>query len=171
MCTGRICGSSNAPEGRVTIPEGIGKMTSPLQLSSWVMELRNHVDMVSADYILGGIQRRFRIGFRYHTHSCWSTPQNMVSAGLHLLPMQQYFEKEVAAGRIVGPIDKEIKVHASRVGVISRPLTCLDYIMKSIKHHQAKAGTKAHTRLLITPPLLWRLKSMWAESGSERGTK
>ena len=47
----------------------------------------------------------------------------------------------------------------------------LDYAMKGIKRHQAKAGAASHTRLPITPSLLRKLKGVWSSSGSERDTK
>ena len=46
----------------------------------------------------------------------------------------------------------------------------LDYVLKGIKRHQARSGTKARTRLPITP-LLRRPKDVWEESGGERDTK
>ena len=47
----------------------------------------------------------------------------------------------------------------------------LDYVMKGIKCHQAKAGAKAHTRLPITPSILHQLKKVWSSSGDEMDTK
>ena len=44
----------------------------------------------------------------------------------------------------------------------------LDYIMKGIKRHQAKAGVKIRTRLPITPSLLRQLKGVWSQSGGAR---
>ena len=47
----------------------------------------------------------------------------------------------------------------------------LDYVMKGIKRHQAKAGVKIRTRLPITPSLLRQLKGVWSQSGGARDTK
>ena len=47
----------------------------------------------------------------------------------------------------------------------------LDYVIKGIKRHQAKAGVGAWARLPITPELLRRLKGVWSPSGTTRDTK
>ena len=73
-------------------------------------------------YVLRGIRTGIqRIGFRYHAHSCRSASRNMEWAGQHPLPVQKYLEKELAAGRIVGPLDREVNVHISRLRVIPKP--------------------------------------------------
>ena len=47
----------------------------------------------------------------------------------------------------------------------------LDYVIKGIKRHQAKAGAGARARLPITPELLRRLQGVWSPSGTIRDTK
>lgn len=45
----------------------------------------------------------------------------MVSARQHPLLVQEYFKKELAAGHIVGPLDKSVEVHISYIGDIPKP--------------------------------------------------
>ena len=47
----------------------------------------------------------------------------------------------------------------------------LEYVMKGVKCHQAKAGAGAWARLPITPELLRGLKGVWSPSGSAGDTK
>ena len=51
------------PEGDVSIPEGVGRITTPLWLALWMVEQHIHPDLVFV--ILHGIQQGFQTGFGY----------------------------------------------------------------------------------------------------------
>ena len=55
------------------------------------------------EYILSGLRQGFRIGFDYTNHSCQPAKKNLPSVASQPAVVQEYIEKECAAGRILGP--------------------------------------------------------------------
>ena len=92
------------PSDVMTLPEGVNTIATPLCWEAWARELQSHPDREFAEYIVGGIQHGFRIGFDYQAHRCSSASRNMMSARQHPQPIQHYLEKGLGAGRIIGPL-------------------------------------------------------------------
>ena len=74
-----------------------------------------------AAFVVSGICNGFRIGFDYSSHSCTSSGRNMISARLHPQPIKAYIERELAVGRIIGPLSDVSGVQIIRFGVIPKP--------------------------------------------------
>ena len=112
----------NAPVSPSTVPPILGSISTPLKWEAWATELDSHPDREYAQYIVAGIKQGFRIGFNYESHRCNSAKSNMFSAVQHPQPIEAYISKEVAAGRIIGPIPVDVEgIHVSRFGIIPKP--------------------------------------------------
>ena len=96
-------------------------ITSPLIVDNWRWALRNHPDRDLTNYLLEGIAHGFHIGFD-RRHICRPAGSNMKSAIDNPRPVQEYLDKELAAGRIIGPFDPQSVQGAqvSRFGVIPK---------------------------------------------------
>ncbi len=70
-----------------------------------------------------GMTRGFRIGFSYSQAKCVSATQNMASVTEHPEVVKSYQQKEVEAGRVVGPVPEVWwpSIQISRFGVIPKP--------------------------------------------------
>ena len=116
--------SQLGPQRDRVLPACMNRIATPLQWQGWAMELRCHPDREYVEFVVDGIHHGFRIGYNHSAHSCISAPRNMVSAGQHPQPIQQYLEKELEAGRIIGPLvadSLKVGIHISRFGVIPKP--------------------------------------------------
>ena len=110
------------PIDPVAVPPQVQVIATPLRIESWRAELRQHPDQEFAQFLVRGLERGFRIGFRYVSCRCRSVQRNMLSATQHPEPIEAYLSKEVSAGRIVGPLPSGISgVQISRFGVIPKP--------------------------------------------------
>ena len=110
------------PSAMNVLPPQLETVVTPLRRLAWAQELRRHPDTDFAEFILKGLEHGFRIGFEYRDHRCLSAKRNMQSAGLHPQPIDQYIAKERSAGRIIGPLPRELEgVQVSRFGVIPKP--------------------------------------------------
>ena len=108
------------PSARPALPD-IQAITTPLCGEAWARELGEHPDKAYAAFIIRGIQNGFRIGFDYSSNSCTGVGRNMISARFHPQQIQEYIEREVAAGRVIGPLLDTAAVQISRFGVIPKP--------------------------------------------------
>ena len=86
------------------------------------MDLRAHPDRSFVSYICTGLQIGFRIGFARHKPLC-NAASNMLSAMQHLEQIDEYLEKELRLGHMLGPF-RDLgglpPVHISRFGVIPK---------------------------------------------------
>ena len=83
----------------------------------------DHPDQDFRVYILSGIAHGFRIGFNYERYSCKPALSNMLSAMENAGVVQEYLDKEVSLGRVVGPISPELTPTGAQVspfGVIPK---------------------------------------------------
>ena len=90
----------------------------------WARDLAAHVDQAFTTYILEGIASGFRIGFDYDGCRCQPAASNMLSATQQAGVVQTYLEKEVALGRVIGPVDPQAapaRTQLSPFGVIPKP--------------------------------------------------
>ena len=96
--------------------------TTPLRFSAWYTALRAHPDRSFVSYICTGLQIGFRIGFARHK-PLRNAASNMLSAMQHPEQIDEYLEKELRLGRMLGPF-RDLGglplVHISRFGVIPK---------------------------------------------------
>ena len=96
---------------------------SPLseRLEEWRKALQGHLDKLFYQYILVGIERGFRIGYKY-TRQCKPSGRNLASALENPEMVQEYIQKEKGLGKIVGPMEKAsaINLQVSPFGVIPK---------------------------------------------------
>ncbi len=52
-----------------------------------------------------------------------------------------------------------------------KPSPRLQYVLRGIKKHEAEKGVERRERFPMSPALLYKLRSVWAQSGGERDTK
>ena len=86
------------------VPEWLQPVATPLRWSIWAKELEEHPDGKFRTYILNGITKGFRIGFDYRHHQCKSASSNLHSALANARVVQEYLDKEISLGRIIGPV-------------------------------------------------------------------
>ena len=105
------------------VPASISLVKSPFTdcLREWHEHLRTHPDQQFAGYILSGLESGFRVGFNYH-HELLPAKHNMPSALEHSEAVECYLGEERAAGRILGPLDKNrsSRLQVNRFRVISK---------------------------------------------------
>ena len=104
------------------MPRWLEEVATPLVWSEWHQELLEHPDQAFKKYILNGIWNGFRIGCDWRSH-CVSATSNMRSALDNAAVIQEYLEKEVLLGRVVGPVDPErnpVGTQLSPFGVIPK---------------------------------------------------
>ena len=99
------------------------KVRNPLQWEQWDHHLRDHPDQRYHSFLVRGIRKWFREGFDY-SQLCQAASRNMCSAEEKLQILQEYLQKEVTKGRILGPFDpaKYPQIHTSRLGVIPKSI-------------------------------------------------
>ena len=88
------------------MPRWLEEVATPVVWSEWHQELWEHPDQACKKYILNGIWNGFRISFDRRSH-CVSATSNMRSALDNAAVIQEYLEKEVLLGRVVGSVDPE----------------------------------------------------------------
>ena len=107
---------------RAEVPEWLQMVVSPLVSKEWAVELAGHPDREFRDYILKGISHGFHIGFDYGRYTCRPASSNMGSSK-NVEVVQAYLDKELALGRIVGPINPSSApcgTQVSPIGVIPK---------------------------------------------------
>ena len=105
------------------VPEWLRTVSTPLVRDKWSRVLESHPDSAFRDYILRGISEGFHIGFNHKIHACKQASSNMHSALENPDVIQEYLEKEVAKGRVVGPIDLDLAPPSTQIspfGVIPK---------------------------------------------------
>ena len=97
-------------------------MQTPLVLREWREWLGQHPDRAYAEYLLQGLEEGFCIGFKHGECASTSAKSNMQSAMVNPTVVDEYLEKEVGLGRVIGPLKPEEypTVHISRFGVIPK---------------------------------------------------
>ena len=109
-------------EQEVRIPVGAASVRIPLRSQEWEEWLRPHPDRVYTQYWLQGLKDGFRIGFRYGERTYSSAKSNMQSAMANPSVVDEYLEKDVGHGRVIGPLSEEEypTAHVSHFGVIPK---------------------------------------------------
>jgi hypothetical protein len=102
------------------LPQGYRTIITPLKVSVWEYQLRNHPDRDFVRHILAGIGQGFRLGFQHQDRSLLSAKANMQSARANPTVVAAYLE-EVAAGRVISHVEYPIQI--CRFGVIPKSVT------------------------------------------------
>ena len=89
------------------VPAWLQEVGTPLVRQEWAKALAGHPDREFASYILQGIERGFSIGFDHTQNRCRPAMSNMLSATEQAEVVQAYLDKEVALGRVVGPVSPQ----------------------------------------------------------------
>ena len=94
---------------------------TPLHTHAWEAALSTHLDRAFARYITDGLQNGFRIGFQWES-PLRSATANMESAWQHPEVIQEYIDKEISKGRMLGPFTPDLcpYLHINRFGVIPK---------------------------------------------------
>ena len=95
---------------------------TPLRAHEWEVSLRHHPDEWYREYLVRGMREGFRIGFKYSECSCKSAKTNMQSAVQNPQVIDDYLSREVALGRVLGPLEPSTcqSLHINRFGVIPK---------------------------------------------------
>ena len=104
----------------MALPQKLRAIVS-LNLQVWTQA--EHPDTGIKEYILRGLQLGFRIGFQHGKGMCTSAKSNMLSANQNPGVVDEYLQKEVRLGRVIGPMVREElpAAQVSRFGVIEKP--------------------------------------------------
>ena len=99
------------------------QVTTPLRIAEWEKVLVSDPDKEFAAYILRGLREGFRIGYKYGSHELRPASRNMQSAKQNKQVVEECLAKEVAEGRVVGPLNPANipGVQISPFGVIPKP--------------------------------------------------
>ena len=111
------------PRHRVSLPDNLQQITTPLRLETWKEELAHHPDRRLAEYILHGIENGFRVGFNYNQQTLVAKGTNMLSAMQVPQVIEEYLREEVLCNRIVELTQSEacqLGIHCSPFGVIPK---------------------------------------------------
>ena len=73
-------------------------------------------------YIVSGVRAGFRIGFQYKSVECKAATRNMPAASLCEGKIDEFLATECAAGRTLGPFERELvpMVYVSRLGAVPK---------------------------------------------------
>jgi len=110
------------PQGERRVPPEWSRVWTPMVRDEWEQHLRGHPDRLFVEYLLRGMQDGFRVGFHYGLLSCSSAGANMKSASDNPSVIDEYLDKEVKLGRVLGPLEPNLhpQVHINRFGVIPK---------------------------------------------------
>lgn len=88
----------------------------------WEECLASHPDRAYVEFLVQGLREGFRIGFRHGSVSCHSAASNMQSADVHPEVIKDFLSSELAAGRVLGPVDSDTarRVQVNRFGLVPK---------------------------------------------------
>ena len=97
------------------------EVSTSLPPDRWEQALAGHPDRAYAAYICEGLREGFRVGFE-RGHSLRSASHNMPSTELKPEKISEYIEKELARGRMIGPLPLTWRphLHINRFGLIPK---------------------------------------------------
>ena len=101
------------------LPLEVMKVSTPLKVETWRAALRSHPDRRFAQYIVGGLEHGFHIGFDRSRHLVPSE-RNLPSTNERVEEVTRYIEKELSLGRVVGPLRPNPIWQVNRIGVIPK---------------------------------------------------
>ena len=89
----------------IEVSMALMQVTTPLRIAEWEKVLVSHTDKEFSAYILRGLREGFRIGYKHDSHELRPASRNMQSAEQNKQVVEEYHAKEVAEGRVVGPLN------------------------------------------------------------------
>ena len=100
----------------------LNRITTPLVYHEWTNLLSSHPDAEFSHYVLTGLAQGFRVGFDRTKVQCVQAKNNMQSALQHPSVVEEYLQKEVALGRVIGPVPltRVPGIQINRFGVIPK---------------------------------------------------
>ena len=106
----------------MALPQKLHAIVTPLNLRVCIQHLAEHPDTGFKEYILRGLRLGFRISFQHGKGMCTSAKSNMLSANQNSGVVDDYLQKEMRLGRVIGPMGREELPEAqlSRFGVIKK---------------------------------------------------
>ncbi len=95
---------------------------TPMLVSEWDRQLAAHPDQYYHAYLVEGLRHGFRIGYSYGSAKCLSAVSNMSSTSERPSVIDEFIDTEVAAGRILGPVDPSHAklIHVNRFGLVPK---------------------------------------------------
>ncbi len=101
---------------------GWSQIVTPMLVSEWNRQLAAHPDQCYRMYLVEGLRHGFRIGYSYGSAKCVSAVSNMSSASERPSVIDEFIATEVAASRILGPVDPSHAklVHVNRFGLVPK---------------------------------------------------
>ena len=95
---------------------------TPMSVCEWDRQLAAHPDQCYHTYIVEGLRQGFRIGYSYGSAKCVSAVSNMSSASERPSVIDEFIATELAAGRILGPVDPSQAnlIHVNRFGLVPK---------------------------------------------------
>ncbi len=91
---------------RPNIP-GWNQIVTPMSAEVWGRQLASHPDESFREYLVEGLRPDFRIGFSHDSVRCMSAVSNMSSAAERPSVIDEFIATELAAGRILGPVEPD----------------------------------------------------------------
>ena len=91
-------------------------------VSEWERLLVSHPDDAYSAYLVRGLRDGFRIGFGYGSARCRSAVSNMQSAGERPSMIDTFLATELAAERVLGPVDPGLagSIQVNRFGLVPK---------------------------------------------------
>ncbi len=83
-------------------------IVTPMRADEWDRLLSEHPDRRYHTYLVKGLREGFRIGFSYESSRCLGAGSNMKSALERPAVIDQFVSAELAAKRILGPVEPDI---------------------------------------------------------------
>ncbi len=101
---------------------GWSQIVTPMSAEVWGRQLASHPDESFQEYLVEGLRRGFRIGFSHDSVRCVSAVANMSSAAKRPSVIDEFIATELAAGRILGPVepDSSHSIHVNRFGLVPK---------------------------------------------------
>ena len=90
-------------------------------MEAWAAALAHHPNADLCNFLIAGLTHGFRIGFN-RGNPLSSARRNMPSAEAQSAVVEEYLQRELGAGRIIGPLPAT-SLHVNRFGVIPKGLT------------------------------------------------
>ena len=95
---------------------------TPMVASEWERLLASHPDDAYSAYLVRGLRDGFHIGFSYGSVRCRSAVSNMQSAGERPSVIDTFLATELAAERVLGPVDPGLagSIQVNRFGLVPK---------------------------------------------------
>ena len=102
--------------------QGWGQIVTPMVAGEWETLLTLHPDDAYRAFLVKGLRDGFRIGYDYVSARCRSAASNMQSAGERPGVIDTFLTAELAARRVLGPVDPGLEgsIQVNRFGLVPK---------------------------------------------------